>query len=153
MDNIKETNNNEETEMYYQYKDLKLYNTKILETPYETKLKIIPDVIYPEYKKGRKLHELANYYKIEQYLIEDYIRSIEIENNDLNTDIEFIKIMKRKENINDNNIINENNENNDNKYAVFFSSKILSLEYNYKTLEHKFAKLENKLDEIIKKMN
>jgi len=39
------------------------------------KLRMIPEVIYSEYKKGTKnIYELADYYQIEGYLITEYIK-------------------------------------------------------------------------------
>jgi hypothetical protein len=65
--------------VYYKYKNLTSFNTESsIENAYEKKLQIIPDVIYPEYKKGEKsLYELAMYYQIEKYLIEEYIQKVE----------------------------------------------------------------------------
>lgn len=67
-----------DTKLYYKFEDLNLYNKLPFDSPYEKKLKLIPEVIYPEFKKGKKsIDELANYYFIEKYLIEEYIQKIE----------------------------------------------------------------------------
>lgn len=69
---------NEEGALYYKYKDLELHNSESsLKIEYEKKLQMLPDIIYPEYKKGRGIHELANSYKFETYLIEEYIHKME----------------------------------------------------------------------------
>jgi hypothetical protein len=74
-----------DTRLYYKYEDL----SKELPfySAYEKKIKVIPEVIYPEFKKGKKnIDELANYYFIEKYLIEEYIAKIEKESNNKKID-------------------------------------------------------------------
>lgn len=67
-----------DNKLYYDYENMKKESKLSKESPYEKKLKIIPEIIYPEYKLGQKqIHELANYYKIEQYLIEEYIQKMD----------------------------------------------------------------------------
>jgi hypothetical protein len=67
--------------LYYKFEDLS--RELPYDSAYEKKLKIIPKVIYPEFKKGKKsVDELANYYFIEKYLIEEYIEKIEKKSND-----------------------------------------------------------------------
>lgn len=69
---------NEEGALYYKYKDLELHNSESsFAIEYEKKLQMLPDIIYPEYKKGRSIYELANYYKFETYLIKEYIYRME----------------------------------------------------------------------------
>jgi hypothetical protein len=59
-----------DTKLYYKFEDLNLYHESQGYSAYEKKLKMIPEVIYPEFKKGKKsIDELANYYFIEKYLI------------------------------------------------------------------------------------
>lgn len=76
---------------YYKYKNLTLADAQSsIQTEYDKKLQMIPDVIYPEYKKGGKsLYELAMYYQIEKYLIEEYIQKIETQHIQ-NTDNTYI---------------------------------------------------------------
>ncbi len=60
---------------YYDYETIKKRES---DDPYEKKLRMIPEVIYPEYKKGTKsIYELADYYQIEGYLITEYIKKVE----------------------------------------------------------------------------
>ena len=68
---------------HYKYKNLLSYNSESsIKNDYEKKLQIISDVIYPEYKKGRTIDELANCYKLESYLIEEYIYKMENKQSD-----------------------------------------------------------------------
>ena len=74
---------NEESTLYYKYKDLELYNSEsLVNREYEKKLQMFPDIIYPEYKKGKTVHELANCYQLETYLIEEYILKMENKQSD-----------------------------------------------------------------------
>ncbi len=74
-----------DTKLYYKFEDLS--QELPYDSAYEKKLKMIPEVIYPEFKKGKKsIDELANYYFIEKYLIEEYIEKIEKKSNDKKID-------------------------------------------------------------------
>jgi hypothetical protein len=105
---------------YYKYKNLTSFNTdSCIENAYEKKLQIIPDVIYPEYKKGEKsLYELAMYYQIEKYLIEEYIQKVE----------------------------KQHTQNTDNKSNIIETSENTKMD---SILENKLDILEKKLDYII----
>jgi hypothetical protein len=111
---------------YYKYKNLSSFNSESsIQNDYENKLQIIPDVIYPEYKKGEKsLYELAMYYQIEKYLIEEYIQKIEKQHTQ-NTD---------------------NTDNTDNKSNIIETSDDTKMD---SILENKLDILEKKLDYII----
>ena len=124
-----------DTKQYYDYQNIIKCETKIpYDEPYEKKLRTIPNVIYPEYKKGGKsIHELANYYQIEAYLIEEYIEKVEQShnNNKWCKDVNKDKIRHEKR---------------DNGQDVF-AAKIVSLEKKVDTLEEKI----DHIIDIIKK--
>ena len=122
---------NEENSLYYKYEDLQSHNSEsYCKTAYENKLKMIPDIIYPEYKKGGKsLYELAMNYQIEKYLIEEYIQKIENQQTDNKS------IIKE--------ICHDKQVNYDSSYA----EKITALKLN--SLENKMMILEQKMDHII----
>lgn len=105
---------------YYKYKNLRSFNSESsIQNDYEKKLQIIPDVIYPEYKKGEKsLYELAMYYQIEKCLIEEYIYKIE----------------------------KQHTQNTDNKSNIIETSDDTKMD---SILENKLDILEKKLDYII----
>ena len=109
---------------YYKYKNLLSYNSdSSIKNDYEKKIQIIPDVIYPEYKKGNKsLYELAMYYQIEKYLIEEYIYKME----------------------------KQHTQNTDNKSNIVETSEDTKMD---SILENKFNILETKLDYIISILN
>ena len=117
----------QDTKQYYDYQNIIKCQTKIpYDEPYEKKLRIIPNIIYPEYKKGGKsIHELANYYQIEAYLIEEYIEKQEqTYNNKSCKDV-----------------------NKDNGLDVF-NEKIVSLEKKVNTLDEKINRIIDIIERI-----
>lgn len=119
---------NKENILYYEYKNLESYNSESPEKrEYEKKIQLFPDIIYPEYKKGRTINELANCYKLESYLIEEYI--LKMENKQSNNKLSTIEISDDKQNYNDS------------------AEKITALKFT--SLENKMMTLEQKLDYII----
>ena len=117
----------QDTKQYYDYQNIIKCQTKIpYDEPYEKKLRIIPNIIYPEYKKGGKsIHELANYYQIEAYLIEEYIEKEEQSHNN--------KSCK--------------DVNKDNGQDVF-NEKIVSLEKKVNTLDEKINRIIDIIERI-----
>ncbi len=128
---------------YYKYKNLLSYNSESsIKNDYEKKLQIIHDVIYPEYTKGKKsLYELAMYYQIEKYLIEEYILKIEKQHTQ-NTDNKSNIIETSKDTKMDSIL--------DNKSNIIETSENTKMD---SILDNKLNILETKLDYIISILN
>ncbi|WP_396189477.1 hypothetical protein [Flavobacterium sp.] len=114
---------------YYDYETIKKRES---DDPYEKKLRMIPEVIYPEYKKGTKsIYELADYYQIEVYLIKEYIKKVE--KSDINKDTKIQQDQKDKQ-----------------EHEHQHNERITELKLT--SLENKMMILEEKLDYIISLM-